>query len=237
MFRICHACRRGFTLIELLIVISIIALLVGMLLPALAQSRQTARLSGCLANVRSIGQALTMYADESREMFPAWSGWQLWEGDGTNGDASGPGWTEQLRDHLDSRQVHHDPARPADQAPFGYFLQARDTYIRTQQAYTSLPAARVQFSAQFVLAGDCNNRVLYSQPYGTTGNQPDCDQDDATQPAIFFDGELKAHPSRSGSQANLLFADGHSATFARYQAGAMTWHASRMTDWAGVATP
>jgi prepilin-type processing-associated H-X9-DG protein len=90
----------------------------------------------------------------------------------------------------------------------------------------------VQFGSEFVLAGDCNNPALYATPYGTVANQPDCDQDDATQPAVFFTGELNAHNGRN----NLLFIDGHSGTFAKFEPGRMTWHGARMVDWAGAGT-
>ena len=229
--------RRAFTLIELLVVISIIVVLIGLLLPTLGKAREASRLTKCLANVRSIGQGLTTYADEHKEIFPHWSGWQLWEGDGTGGDAAGPGWTELLRDHLSAKDVFRDPSRPRDQAPFCYFMQARFTYGQYLQLYTSLRPTKVQFPSAFVFAGDCNNPMLYAAPYGTMNNQPDCDQDDATLPAVFFSGELFTHRAGRADGSglnNLLFMDDHAATFSRFEPSLMTWHGTRFSDWAGA---
>lgn len=58
--------HRGFTLIELLVVISIIALLISILLPALSKARDVADSAKCLNNVRGISVAMHMYTDMSR---------------------------------------------------------------------------------------------------------------------------------------------------------------------------
>lgn len=72
-----HAIRSAFTLIELLVVIAIIALLIGILLPALGQARDSARNVVCKTNMRSIGTATMLYADDFRGDFPPVLGGQF----------------------------------------------------------------------------------------------------------------------------------------------------------------
>lgn len=62
--------RPAFTLVELLVAIGIIAVLIGILLPVLSRARESANRTACLANIRSLDQALSLYANEYRDRVP-----------------------------------------------------------------------------------------------------------------------------------------------------------------------
>jgi prepilin-type N-terminal cleavage/methylation domain-containing protein len=68
--------RKGFTLVELLVVLGIITVLIALLLPGLSRARMQANAVQCASNMRQVGMAMLIYADEQNGyLFPDHMGW------------------------------------------------------------------------------------------------------------------------------------------------------------------
>ncbi|MFO8081507.1 MAG: DUF1559 domain-containing protein [Armatimonadota bacterium] len=98
--------RRGFTLIELLVVIAIIAILAAILFPVFARAREKARQASCSSNLKQIGTALMMYAQDYDETFMD----ILMHRDISNNSADWNGWNRTLMPYVMNQQLFRCPS-------------------------------------------------------------------------------------------------------------------------------
>ena len=127
----------GFTMIELLVVMVIIALLVGLLMPALASTKDYARTIQCMSNLRQLGMAMMMYKNDNGGYFcPAVV-------DGYYGGEN------RLRWHGERKDTAYNPAHPED-----FIFQPRNGMLYGYLARRQAELLRCPRFSQFRQAGE-----------------------------------------------------------------------------------
>jgi len=113
--------RKGFTLIELLVVIAIIAILAGMLLPALSKSKTKAQGIQCMNNHRQLMLAWRMYAEESLDQLP----YAYCEGDAIKRKYA---WVNGILDYDGNNASNWDPEKDIKQSLLWKFVKNTAVY-------------------------------------------------------------------------------------------------------------
>ncbi|HAV64125.1 MAG TPA: hypothetical protein DCY13_17380 [Verrucomicrobiales bacterium] len=192
----------AFTLIELLVVIAIIAVLAGLLLPALAKAKQKAKDTACLSNMRQWGLAFRMYSDDFEDYFP-YEGAPGHIGQGFNVEA----WYNVVprfagQSSLQDLYNRTNPPQPGMNTLFNCPLVSKP-----------LKSPPTPVNAYFMYG--FNNRMDPNGPARFRVSQVR----KPVETVLFTENSEGAFPSTSGrftparhnGRANLVFVDGHAA--------------------------
>jgi prepilin-type N-terminal cleavage/methylation domain-containing protein/prepilin-type processing-associated H-X9-DG protein len=224
--------RKGFTLIELLVVIAIIAILAAILFPVFAKARAAGIAADCQSNMKQIGTALRMYAQDNHDMYPTnrslagalvnsvtLSDPTHFNTDGTQARfESGFGWVECIRPYMES--ITQDSAgamccKAVGDAKVGSFASVSYAF---NYNLVEQPEGVVRGSANLMACREMDKKVVsICRP----SNQSPDSSATPVSPFLISGTDLSlglaatrpTNGRRHGVGSNILFADGHVKRF------------------------
>ena len=182
-------CTLGFTLIELLVVIAIIAILAGLLLPALAKAKEKAKTTHCLNDLRQIGIASVLYADDHEDALP-------------RSQHSRESWVGTLQPYLSGTNLFRCPMDSNKKRIYSYAVND----FLTPHPYG---ASDLNFSKSTSVPSPSETLHMTEMQDRFEGSDHFhfADEQDAGYSTNAFPAQVSVERHRKG--ANYLFVDGH----------------------------
>ncbi|HCU36465.1 MAG TPA: hypothetical protein DGT21_13750 [Armatimonadetes bacterium] len=181
---------RGFTLIELLVVIAIIAILAAILFPVFARAREKARQSSCQSNLKQIGLAWHMYAQDYDEMHLRAHG----------GEDQRPLWTDAVAPYIKNTQLFICPSERNRVMSGGY--------DPVQQVTTGYGIYCAHFGQSMGQYNHPAETCIVVDATGFRTHIPVCGLN-LSGGSTCADGSVGFVATRHNGMANFLFMDGH----------------------------